>query len=77
MSAILIAATSTNYALASTKSAVTNNKQKKSAEGFLLINVDASYDAAVGIGSTNAEMHLGDLLLHDVATSPMWWMRLW
>ena len=31
-----------------------NNSRKKPAEGFLMINVDASYDAAVGVGSTGA-----------------------
>ena len=31
-----------------------NNNRKKPAEGFLMINVDASYDAAVGVGSTGA-----------------------
>jgi len=53
-SAVSIAAISTNYALASMKSAVTNNTCKKPAEGLKMINVDASYDAAKGVGSTGA-----------------------
>lgn len=53
-SATSIAAITINYALAGKKHIVLNNNWKKPSEGFLVINVDASYNAAMGSGSTGA-----------------------
>ena len=53
-SAVSIAAISTNYALAIKKTAVVNKNWKRPAEGFQMINVDTSYDATKGAGSTGA-----------------------
>jgi len=50
--AISIAAITTNYALAPKASNVINNKWKKPAEGFLMINVDGSFAENTGDGST-------------------------
>jgi hypothetical protein len=49
-----IAAISTNYALAPKISTVANNTWKKPAEGFLMINVDGSFEEIKGVGSTGA-----------------------
>ena len=50
--AISIAAITKNYALAPKASNVINNKWKKPAEGFLMINVDGSFAENTGDGST-------------------------
>ena len=49
-----IAAIVTNNALAPKASAVINKKWQKPVEGFLMINVDGSFDETRGIGSTGA-----------------------
>ena len=49
-----IAAITTNYALASKDLTMINNKWKKLAEGFLMINVDGSFVETTGDGSTGA-----------------------
>ena len=50
--AISIAAITTNYALAPKASNVINNKWKKPAKGFFMINVDGSFAEITGDGST-------------------------
>ena len=50
--AISIAAITKNYALAPKTSNVINNKWRKPAKGFLMINVDGSFAEITGDGST-------------------------
>ena len=52
--AISIAAITKNYALAPKTSNVINNKWRKPAKGFLMINVDGSFVETTGDGSTGA-----------------------